>query len=81
MVHSDDIKRGDRLVFPEGFDIFPLVNVTAHLTGTVTEIDYAGSMAYVRLDQHISELADWDNVLQVPFDDDGNLFFDARFAK
>lgn len=68
---------GDRVRLITDVAPYPLGLFPAGTTGTVEEIDpTAGEgnpIAYVRLDQHFEDLDDWENVLQVVREGDGEV--------
>jgi hypothetical protein len=71
MLRSDQLKVGDRVVLPDGYETFPLFSIANRLSGAVVDLDQKG-FVFVRLDQHVPELAEWDNVLHVYVDCPGD---------
>jgi hypothetical protein len=57
------LKVGDRVAFPKGAEAYPDFNFHQRIEGTVSEVDH--ECVWVRCDEHLAELDDWDNQIQI----------------
>jgi hypothetical protein len=55
---------GSKVVLTQDVDSYPTVYVKAGATGTLTRIDSEGCY-WVKLDQHVADLDEWDNELAI----------------
>lgn len=61
---------GERAVLPRGYEAYPHFLITDRLTGTVVDLSNRG-FVFVKIDEHRTELAEWDNILHVYEDEAG----------
>jgi hypothetical protein len=64
-LRSDQLRVGDRVLFPDGYETYPFFSfIGERLTGTVVDLENKG-FVFVKVDQYKEELDEWQNEIHV----------------